>query len=168
MKKRFIYILTIILFLQSCNNTSPEQYFDKTTLNTNAVYSFGRNDFIDYLDFDKNGKQLNKNSCLEYVQRQTVSLKQYIEGVKELKPTEDTKPLIDNSLSLYTAIEKVYENEYVALAKSIDKGTTKQELLASITAIENKHLSEISTLYNQLKEVAIPYAQKNGIKVKFN
>ena len=168
MKKISLLFVVLILFvLQSCNTTTPEQYFDRTTLNTNTISSFGKRDFIDYLNFDKNGKNLKTRSCVEHVQSKINFLETDLKKIENLKVTEDTKTMIEASLALFTNVDSLYKTEYLQLAKHIDDGASKEEIMQAISSLELKYNPHLIKQYQILKDAAIPYAEKNDIVVKF-
>lgn len=189
MKKFFIGICLSAAMLQSCNTTTPENYFAETTLNTNSVESFSslyKNYLSGGLDGKTvlpNGKVLDSGSGMLIVEpdgkttRQATSYVEYVEKVKvkeisdaiakvkELKSTDETKEMINLSLDYLTEAEKLYKTELVNIAKMIDAKAPKEEIEKFAQSLDEKYQPILDAKKQKLFAVAIPYAEKNGLRV---
>lgn len=158
--------------------------FSTTTLNTNVV-AF---DFSNILSQKLGGTETLPNgktipsglyivnpdgkttrpasSYVEYVEKVKVKeISDIITQIKELKSTDETKEMIDLSLDYFTEVEKIYKTELVNLAKMIDAKTPKEEVNKFAQSLNEKYLPVLDAKKQKLLAVAIPYAEKNGLKV---
>ena len=176
MKISVFKLLVIIFLFQSCGfETSPKTYFNKTTLNTNSLSNFGSKDFEHYMGSIPQKNLYIKTDSGEYKLQEKVTphIKTFIiprteeelNEIKALRPTEETKAMIDASINLYEFTLKKYKTDYIAIAKLIDANADKEEIKNAITNFDNKNLETYWNLHKQLSEIAIPYAEKHGIEV---
>lgn len=166
-----------------------QTYFGITTLNTNLVSSFSneyKNQLSRGLDGtvifpsgmksnagalqveNPDGKTMRQaKSYVEYVEKAEVKrISDAIAQIKELKPTEDTKELINLSLDYFSEVEKLYKTDLVKLAKMIDDKAPKEEVTAFAKQLDEKNQPILDAKKEMLYKVAFPYAEKNKINVK--
>ncbi|KUJ63464.1 hypothetical protein AR687_01885 [Flavobacteriaceae bacterium CRH] len=116
---------------------TPEEYFDIAALNTNLFMEFGAKDF-QTMQQNKEANQLlafdekstfPAKSYEDHVLRFKVSyLKQSIQKIEDLKPTEETTPMINASLDLFNFVKDKYEKDYVKIAKLLDQKAPKETI----------------------------------------
>jgi hypothetical protein len=178
LKNNLIAIVAFCTIFFSCQfNNTPEEYFDRTTLNTNLLVGFGARDFKMMEDYKKANQLLvfddkssfPAKSYEDYVlNNKAKSNAQVIEKIKDLKPIEETTAMINASLDLFTFVQDKYKSDYVAIAKLMDAKRTAQEIEAAIAKMEAESLPLIQAKYKKLWDLSLPYAEKHGIKVSTN
>ena len=170
------------------SSNNQEHYFGVTTLNTNLVSDFSsvyKNKLAQALDgtitfpngtTTKNGALTVVNpdgkttrqatSYVEYVEKNEVkSISDVIVKIKELESTSETKEMINLSLDYFTEAEKIYKTELVKVAKMIDDKAPKEAIIKFAEEEDAKFQPILNAKKEKLFSVAIPYAQKNGLKV---
>lgn len=178
MKTKIIFTATVLLFfvLQSCKfENTPEEYFDITSLNTNLFMEFGAK------DFERMQENKNANQLLAFDDKSTFPAKSYedhilrfkipyinqsIEKIKDLKPTEETTPMINASLDLFNFVKRKYQTDYIKIARLLDKKAPKTEIDKAIFEMEAVSFPPFDEKYKKLWSLALPYAKKHGIEVK--
>lgn len=174
--KNILIAFLLLMVLQSCKmENTPEEYFDRSALNTNLFMEFGSKDFKT-MEQNKNANQLiafdekgtfPAKSYEDHILRFKVAyLNQSIEKIKDLKPTDETKPMIDASLDLFNFVKKTYENDYVKIARLMDKKEPKETVEKAIADMEVKVFPVFEAKYKKLWDLALPYAKEHGIQVK--
>ena len=178
MKTKIILIATALLFfvLQSCKmENTPEEYFDITSLNTNLFMEFGSR------DFKRMGEAKSASQLMAYDERGTFPAKSYedhilrfkipfinqaIEKIKDLKPTEETTPMINASLDLFNYVKERYQTDYVKIARLMDSKAPKEEVEKAVFEMETVTFATFDQKYKKLWDLALPYAKEHGIEVK--
>ncbi len=180
MKNRKLFSITIILslLLVSCKmENTPEEYFDRAALNTNLLMQFGSRDFKDlqarklsdlWVVENRKSKQGAPSYTAYIKSNQFSQINNAIEKIKDLKPTTETKPMIDASLELFGFVKQKYETDYIKIAGMIDAKAPQQDIDDAIASMEKESFSTIDGLYKKLMDIALPYAKKHGIKVTQN
>lgn len=171
-------VLAAFLFF-ACNNIlgdRPEKVFDVTTLNANLVSSKFTRLFNELkaqksnnslLIPDESGKYRNANSYKEYVEKQFHNqFTQYIDRVKALKPTDETKPLIDYSIDMFTYANEIYNTDFISIAEMLDAGKPDEEVNNAITELETTKGLELDKKREVVVTAGLAYAEKHGIEVK--
>lgn len=176
MKKQIIYLaLSIISILNftSCNTATPEKYFNTAVLNTNLLSGFADNGMMRQLESpsvkleEKSGETTPmKNS--EVIKDKIKSVEETLTEVKDLKVTEETKDMLQASISLYQFVLPVYKNEYLQIAESLDKKESAEKIDSEANAIHEKYFAKYNELYKKLISFGKVYAEKNNIKVNWN
>jgi hypothetical protein len=125
---------------------------------------------------DKNGGQLmafdDKNTFVaksyeDHILRFKIPyLQQAIEKIKDLKPTDETAPMINASLDLFNFVKKKYETDYLKTARLLDQKVSQEEIDRAILKIDTDNAPEFNRRYKKLRDLAIPYAAKHGIQIK--
>jgi hypothetical protein len=178
MKTKIIFIAAALSFfiLQSCKmENTPEEYFDRTSLNTNLIVEFGAR------DFKRMGEAKSSNQLLAFDEKSTFPAKSYedhilrfkipyinqtIEKIKDLKPTEETTPMINASLDLFNFVKDKYQTDYVKIARMMDKKEPKTEIEKAVFEMETVNFATFDQKYKKLWDLALPYAKEHGIEVK--
>ncbi|MBF4516853.1 hypothetical protein IRZ71_10875 [Flavobacterium sp. ANB] len=175
MKTKIIIAALILIVLQSCKmENTPEEYFDISALNTNLFMEFGSKDF-ERMEQNKNGNQLMAfdekstfpaKSYEDHILRFKVPyLKQSIKKIEDLKPTDETTPMINASLDLFKFVEDKYEKDYVKIAKLMDQKASKETIDKAIAEMEAANFPVFEEKYKKLWDLALPYAKDHGIEV---
>ena len=176
MKTKIIIAALLLIVLQSCKmENTPEEYFDITSLNTNLFMEFGSKDFQtmeqnkkanQLIAFDEKGTFPAK-SYEDHVLRYKVAfLNQSIKKIEDLKPTDETAPMINASLDLFNFVKKTYENDYVKIARLLDKNESRENIDKAIAEMEAAAFPVFEEKYKKLWNLALPYAKNHGIDVK--
>ncbi|AYN69189.1 hypothetical protein D1013_18255 [Euzebyella marina] len=167
--------LSILFLLVSCNQPSAENYFDRTTLNSNKLVGFGSADFDRYAQLQEtgqlfkltNGEMEKTDKISEHITTYIIpDIEKNIEQIEELKPTEETEEMIVKSLRLFNYVKNIYETEYLTIANMMDNGEEVDEINEALSLMNSVTFTKFSVLLEELWEVALPYAEANGIEVK--
>lgn len=154
---------------------TPEEYFDRSALNTNLSMQFGGKDFKtmeqnkksnQLLAFDDKSMFPAKSYEDHVVRFKVLQLNQSMEKIKELKPTEETKPMIDASLDLFNFVKEKYETDYTKICLLMDKNASIEKINKAIVEMESTTFPVFSQKYKKLWDLALPYAKNHGIEVK--
>jgi hypothetical protein len=172
-KNTALSIVAVCIFLSACNMATPENYFDRAVLNTNALVGFageGMQRELDQpsakmVDGDVNHPVPMKRK--EIVDNKIRFLEEDLKELKQLKETADTKEMLQTSISLYEYILPVYKNEYQQLAKLYDGIGGLEEIQIASQAIHDKYYSRFDELYKKLIAIGKSYAAKHNIKVNW-
>ncbi|QLG45759.1 hypothetical protein [Costertonia aggregata] len=174
MKKLSIFLIISMLF-QSCSFDTAENYFDRTTLNTNKFRDFGNRKFKNMIA-QRNGGMLytinNENLIkTESLQENVtgyllVDIEKDIKKIEALKITDDTKALIEASLKEFNFVKNKYETDYLEIAKMIDEGVDTDKINETLLRFDEKNIPELDALHQELMDIAMSYAKKNGIKAQ--
>ncbi|TCN60064.1 hypothetical protein D0809_09025 [Flavobacterium circumlabens] len=175
-KIKFFFLVLLLTLLQSCQlENTPEEYFDRTALNTNILMEFGARDFRT-MEQNRNAGQL-----LAYDDKGTFPAKSYedhilrfkmpyldqsIEKIKELKPTDETTPMIQASLDLFEFVKEKYKTDYLTIARLMEKKAPREEIDKALAEMEQTSFPVFDKKYKKLWDLAMPYAKKHGIEVK--
>lgn len=162
--------MVVVLTITACEFSlnTPEEYFDRVALNTNAISRFGGEYFTIYLKYIKGGVNTpDFNTCEKYLKNNSTSrAEQNVTKIKNLRPTKKTKPMIDAALDLYAFVLKSYQTDHLKIAKMIDARAPEAEINQAITELDNKSYDVFVQKYNKLWGIADVYAKDNGIEVK--
>lgn len=176
MKKRFssVIVLSVSLFLMSCNMATPENYFDRAVLSVNMMSGFA-NDGLQ--------RQLAKPSVklVEGTTDKTMPMKRkevvedqirYIDEsyskVKDLKETDDTRDILKASAALYEYVLPVYKNEYIQLARLYDDGASAEQIATLAQSIQDKYGPGFATRYDAVINAGKPFAARHNINVQWD
>lgn len=177
--KNKLTILTLFflaIITQSCSVDKPESYFSKTTLNVNKYINMGTKDFQHMIGSQNQGglfakvddKFVPSDNFEAHVKTYKIfNIETDIESIKKLKPTEDTKELIEASLEVFNFIKSKYETDYIKIAKLMDQKAGQAIIDTAIREFEEQNLEELDKKIEALHTVALPYAKANGIEVSF-
>ena len=174
MKTKLTLIISLFLLLQSCNFHKPNDYFGRTTFNVNGLSLVGRTHFEEmilgkelfslYAFID--GKGQKTDNCELYVKTVIIpSLEDTIKKIKELKPTSDTKEMIEASIDLFNFILEKYNTDYIKIAKLIDANSDKKIIEEAIVKFEEDNFPIIGTKVDRLFKISKPYAKKHNLNV---
>ncbi|WP_124583812.1 hypothetical protein [Pedobacter sp. KBW06] len=164
-----ITLLLLLCINSSCNLIhSPEEYFDKTALNTNMLSRFGGSYFYTYQKYIKGGVGSGDfNTCEKYLKNYSIAFaERNLEKVKGLYPNTEAKPMIDASIDLYTYVLESYKTDHLEIARMIDENAAAESIDEAIKALDEKSFDRFSEKYNKLWTIAKTYAKNNHIEVK--
>lgn len=175
MKTKLFLFATIVVLFTSCNFDGASSYFGKTALNTNLLSGFGSEDFKHLIGskeanqlviYDAEYNWVLQDKIVPSLETSTIpSIEKAIEDVKSLKETSDTKEMIERSLALYNYALEKHKNEYIEFGKLVDSGASKIDIELTMLNFDQQYLEEFWELHTSLMDVAIPYAEANGIEV---
>lgn len=175
-KIKSLLTIVILIFLQSCKmENTPEEYFDRSALNTNLFMEFGGKDFKtmgqnkkanQLLAFDDKSMFQAKSYEDHVLRFKVLQINQSIEKIKDLQPTEETKPMIDASLDLFNFVKEKYETDYIKICRLMDKNASSVEIDKAIVEMESISFPVFAQKYKKLWDLALPYAKNHGIEVK--
>ena len=175
-KLTLLIIFFLAIVIQSCSTDTPESYFSKTTLNVNKYIGMGAKDFQNMIGFQSqgdlfakvDGKFVPSDNFEAHVKTYKIfNIETDIENIQKLKPTEETKEMINASLEVFNFVKSKYETDYIKIAKLLDDKVGKQKIDAAIRNFEKQNLEELNKKIDILYSIAIPYAKNNDIEVSF-
>jgi len=176
MGRRFCSALIAIalgLSLASCNNASPEKYFDEAVLNVNLITPFGGQAALNSLDHPSvklvpgTKDQTTPMTRKEIVEDQIQRVEANLVKIKALPDSEETRDMVQTSIKLHEFVLPVYKTEYRQLAKLYDEDGSQPERVSAAHEIDTKYLAGYQTLFNRLVELGKAYAEKHHIKVEW-
>lgn len=176
MKTNFFALTILLLFLQSCGiGTTPENYFDRTALNTNLFSGFGAEDFENYLAAKSQNSLYTELENKEWVLQDKLEphiktfiipkLEESMEKVEALSKTSRTEKMIEASLKLHQFTLEKYNTDYITIAKLIDADAPESEITEAIIKFNDENYEKYWDLHTKLMDVALPYAEANNIDV---
>lgn len=172
--KRFSAIAAIILFvLSSCSTTGPEKYFDLAVLNCNTMVGFAGDGMLRQLE--QPSARLVEGSATQTVslrRREVINAKirfveKNLENLKSLKPTDETRLMLNKSIELNQYILSVYQNEYSQLALLYDEGADREDTYQLAQEIHDRHARKFAMLFAELAKLGKEYADRHGLKVNW-
>jgi|HubBroStandDraft_4_1064222.scaffolds.fasta_scaffold431780_2 hypothetical protein len=161
------------LSLASCNNASPEKYFDEAVLNVNLITPFGGQAALNSLDHPSvklvpgTKDQTTPMTRKEIVEDQIQRVEANLVKIKALPDSEETRDMVQTSIKLHEFVLPVYKTEYRQLAKLYDEDGSQPERVSAAHEIDTKYLAGYQTLFNRLVEFGKAYAEKHHIKVEW-
>jgi hypothetical protein len=175
MGRRFSPLIAVALslFLASCNNASPENYFDEAVLNVNLITPFGGLAALNSLAHPSvklvpgTKDQTTSMTRKEIVEDQIQRVEANLTKIKALPDGEETRDLVQTSIKLHEFVLPVYKTEYCQLAKLYDEDGSQQERMATAREIDAQYLAGYQALFNRLVELGKAYAEKHHIKVEW-
>jgi hypothetical protein len=176
MGRRFsspLIAVVLSLVLASCNNASPENYFDEAVLNVNLITPFGGLAAFSSLAHPSvklvpgTKDQTTSMTRKEIVEDQIQRVEANLTKIKALPDGEETRDLVQTSIKLHEFVLPVYKTEYRQLAKLYDEGGSQQERMATAREIDAQYLAGYQALFNRLVELGKAYAEKHHIKVEW-
>jgi len=176
MNQRFrsgLMMLGLICLLSSCNQASPESYFDEAVLNVNLITPFGGEAILYTLAHPSvklvpgTKDQTTPMTRKEIVENEIRSVESNLVKIKALPDSEETRDMVQTSIKLHELVLPVYKTEYLELAKLYDEGGPQQERVSKAQEIDSKYLADYKVLFNKLVELGKAYAEKHHIKVEW-
>ena len=161
------------LLLASCNNATPENYFDEAVLNVNLITPFGGQAALYALAHPSvklvlgTKDQTTPMTRKEIVEDQIQRVEANLTKIKALPDSEETRDLVQTSIKLHEFVLPVYKTEYRQLAKLYDEGASEQERGSTAGEIDSKYLTGYHALFKRLVELGKAYAEKHHIKVEW-
>jgi len=162
------------LLLASCNNATPENYFDEAVLNTNMMMGFASDGFERQLErpsvklVEGTKDQTAPMKRKEVVDNQIHYLDESFAKVKNLKETAETKKMLQASIAVYEYVLPVFKNEYVQLAKLYDDGASKEQIASLSKSIQDKYFPGFKERIDSLIAAGKIYAAEHQIKVNWD
>jgi DNA repair ATPase RecN len=171
MRKAFLPILFISIAFISCSSDSPQDYFNKAVLNTNLLYGFAGYELK--RDLATPSEKLVDEKTLatapmkraEVVKNKLDMIEKNFENLKDLKPTDDSKEMLNASIALYEFVMPVYKNEYQQLANLYDNGEASEKIATAEKNITDRYEAKFLSLYQLVGDAGKQYAAKHGIRV---
>jgi hypothetical protein len=175
MGRRFSPLIAVVLslVLASCNNASPENYFDEAVLNVNLITPFGGLAALNSLAHPSlklvpgTKDQTTSMTRNEIVEDQIQRVEANLTKIKALPDGDETRDLVQTSIKLHEFVLPVYKTEYRQLAKLYDEGGSQQERMATAREIDAQYLAGYQALFSRLVELGKAYAEKHHIKVEW-
>ncbi|WP_299101059.1 hypothetical protein [uncultured Winogradskyella sp.] len=175
MKTKISTLIVLILIIQSCGfSTTPENYFEYTTVYTNLFSDFGSKDFQNFRTLIKqnaliieneNGEWVTQDKLVPHIETYVISnIEKNINKIQGLKKTASTDAMIEASLNLHEFTLEIYQKEYLHIANLIDCNASESIVNDAISELDKHHLEKYLELYTKLMDVALPYAEANKIK----
>lgn len=167
-------LVLLLITFASCKTQSPDLYYSKTTKSTDIFWGFGSKDLKSFIEFRdannlvaiQNNRKVKTISIQEHIETFLIpNIESYIMEIESLKPTEETKDMINASLALYNFAHETYKNDYIAIAQLIDNredATTIQDLMIHLDQEKRKKLK---SLYQDLMQTSVPYAKQHDLTV---
>lgn len=156
----------------SCNQPSPEKYFEVAVLNSNMLTGFAHS--TSFREFESPSVKLveGKNETAVMTRNEIVTAKlafctEMLQQLNELDVTEDTKAMLETSKSLYQYVQAIYKNEYAALARLYDTGAATEHIELTTTAIHEQYYAGFDKIYSELIRLGKIYASRHNIKVSW-
>jgi TRAP-type mannitol/chloroaromatic compound transport system substrate-binding protein len=176
MNRRFrtaLIVLAVGPLLSSCNNATPENYFDEAVLNVNLITPFGGQAALYSMAHpsvklvpgtkDQTAPMTRKEIVEDQIQR----VEQNLTKIKALPESEATRDMVQASIKLHEFVLPVYKTEYRELAKLYDEGGSQQDRISKAQEIDTKYLAAYKALFSRLIELGKAYAEKHHIKVEW-
>lgn len=154
------FLLTI-----SCNTATPDEFFQKTVLNSNILFEFGTDRMMEEIINAPADKEHYYSLILE---SKVMYLKKIIPDIEKTKaPDADGEELKTLSLDLYKTALAVFENEYLEIAKLNVENADKAVIEEKTKQIKEKYLEDFYTKYEALIVAGEAYAKKHNINASF-
>lgn len=176
MNRRFRSVLIVLAvgsLLSSCNNATPENYFDEAVLNVNLITPFGGQGALYSMAHpsvklvpgtkDQTAPMTRKEIVEDQIQR----VEQNLTKIKTLPDSEEARDMVQTSIKLHEFVLPVYKTEYRELAKLYDEGGSQQDRISKAQEIDTKYLAAYKALFSRLVELGKAYAEKHHIKVEW-
>ena len=168
-----LIVLVVGSLLASCNNATPENYFDEAVLDVNLITPFGGQAALQSLAHPSvklvpgTKDQTTPMTRKEIVEDQIQRVEGNLSKVKALPDSEETRDMVQTSIKLHEFVLPVYKTEYRQLAKLYDEGGSQQERMATAREIDAQYLAGYQALFSRLVELGKAYAEKHHIKVEW-
>jgi hypothetical protein len=165
--------LAVGSLLSSCNNATPENYFDEAVLNVNLITPFGGQAALQSLAqptvklVPGTKDQTTPMTRKEIVEDQIQRVEGNLSKIKALPDSEETRDMVQTSIKLHEFVLPVYKTEYRQLAKLYDEGGSQPDRVSTAHEIDTKYLTGYQALFNRLVELGKAYAAKHHIKVQW-
>lgn len=164
----YLFILGIFLGFTACTTATPENYFDRSVLNTNIFNDFASEHFTKELisyTVKHEGVPSTPNAAESVVDNKAKYIEKALKDVKALKQTDETKEMLQASIALHELVLPVYQHEYMALAKLCDSGGSKDDIAALALEIDNKYAAQFEEQFIKLTNLGKAYAKAHNINV---
>ena len=165
--------LAVGSLLSSCNNATPQTYFEEAVLNVNQITPFGGQAALYSLAHPSvklvpgTKDQTASMTRKEIVENQIQRVEGNLTEIKALPDSEETRDMVQTSIKLHELVLPVYKTEYRELAKLYDEGGSQQDRLAKAQEIDTKYAAAYKGLFSRLVALGKAYAEKHHIKVEW-
>jgi hypothetical protein len=169
-----LFSMSACCLLASCDTATPQTYFEVAVLNCNLMHGFAGNGLERELESPSVKLSDAGNGATVPMKRKEIidskiqSLETYLERVKSLKQTDDTREMLEASVALYEYVLPVYKNEYQELARLYDEGALRERIDSLVSSIETKYHGGFATRFDGLTAAGKPYAERHHINVKWD
>lgn len=168
--------MTLVL-LTACEQVTPEQYFDRAVLSTNGLQTTPI-ELFKKIQSDKAKGQLlwysaetNKmepmSSAEEWTKNYLNWITEALGKVQQLKPDEDSRTIVEQSLKTFQAANQIYQNDFVAIVREWEQGASPQEIESKMYELQQKYVDTVLREHDELIALAKPYAKKHDINVRW-
>lgn len=177
--KHLIYLFAMLFCLTGCDQfmkSSPEKVFDAVGLNSNTV----NGDFVIIFKEIKGqgdarrlhlivGKEYKTtNSYQEYFKnRYSNFFDNYIDNLKKLRVGKEDQKMVDLALEMFTKANEVYAKDLVPIGKMMDEHQPPENIDKAIEDLTMTKGVALEDMRAGVLDLAMPYAKKHGIEVKF-
>lgn len=160
----------------SCSRVSPDKYVQVAVLNTNLVTSkYSPSFFRELRELKEQGRltvfrdnQPQEGTAVEYVEQNVIaSVDEAMKKVEALPQSEKTEALTRASLEVFRYGQKIFEAEYMAIAKMLDENKPPAAIDTAIQQLFTSHDPELGKRMEKLDELAIAYARKHEVPLQF-
>jgi len=174
MKKLLKALFLISALIQSCAVDDPKEYFSKVALSINRYTEMGKGDFEQMKELKSvNALYANLDGTLVPTDRYEAHIKYFLipeidkelAKLNRLKGTKETAEMIAASIDVFEFIKSGYEGEYLVIAKLMDDGESQEIINSCIQQFEDQNIATLHRKINDMLDIAIPYAEKNGLIV---
>ena len=163
MKKYFLLVLPYCVLIHyfflvtACTSGTPEKYFDIAVLNCNMIHGFAGDGIRRELDnptvkLVAGTNQTEPMNRKEIVDQKIRFIEANLQKMRQLKPTDDTKQMLEASRALNEYVLGVYKNEYSNLANLYDSGASAEEIKSLEQSIEKKYSFTYLQLFENLRK----------------
>src|SRR6266481_5296133 len=146
-------------FLFSCNDATPENYFDEAVLNVNLITPFGGQAVLNSFAHPSvklvpgTKDQTTPMTRKEIVEDQIQRVEANLTKIKALPDSEETRDMVNTSIKLHEFVLPVFKTEYRQLAELYDEGGPQEERVSAAREIDSKYLAGYQVLFNRLVEL---------------
>jgi len=134
----FVFASCCLIAVSACQQTSPDEYFVRVALGANLMFGFAGAGMqrelatpSEKLTDAKTGATAPMTRA-EVLQFKVDAVQNSYEGVKDLKPNNETKEMIAASLALHELVLTGYREEYKQLAALYDDGPAPDKIAATV------------------------------------
>jgi hypothetical protein len=159
--------------LLACNFASPENYFDRAVLNSNAISRFGSTEIKEWLSskpeiYDQQKKAMVPSSYVDFFKFKMSYAEKALNDIADLKETAETKPMLDASKALFSFVLQKEKSAYLDIARMKDQNMPDAAIRQAIARFDDQNLQPFSDKYDVLIKLGKTYADKHHIQVSFN
>ncbi len=174
--KGILLLLSVVCacLLTACQKSTPRDTFNAALLNTNVMHGFAGEGMRSQLATSgtklsgPNFDQEVEMKRMEVVDTKLAVLEESFEKLKQLKPDDDSRAMLQAATALYEFVLPVYRNEYRQLAGLYDDKADAAKIQTLEQSIQDQYQAKFAALSEALTAAAKPYAEKNQIQVAWD